>query len=218
MGGVRLPPHTELLRDATSFTMVASFWLAIVAIIIAVVASSKFRRATLPMPWCKERPPTAGILTAALTLIVWAGLSIPKQEQVKRNHHLNELIEILQYSEAIRYASQFDKSDFSTIHYLPPNPYSTRRESYRNLLSHLNGTEPDWLRNTWTEQYAEALLRTRYKIQEEDALLIKNMPQLRQIIEEQAGTEEHRLLMKPINDLGSEQNSPPPKDDSAPGR
>lgn len=168
MGGVRLPPHTELLRDATRFTMAASFWLAIVAIIIAVIGSSKFRLTTCPMPWRKEKPPIAGILTATLLLIIWAGLSIPKQEQVERNHHLTELIEGAQYSEAIRYASQFDKSDFSTIHYLPPDPYLTRpsgnRETYRNLLSHLNGTEPDWLRNTWTEQYAEALLHTRYNI------------------------------------------------------
>ncbi len=82
----------------------------------------------------------------------------------------------------------------------------------------MNGTEPDWLRNTWTEQYAEALLHTRYNIHEDDVLLIKNMPQLRQIIEDQADATEHKLLIELINDFRSEQSSPPQKDDSAPER
>ncbi len=70
----------------------------------------------------------------------------------------------------------------------------------------------------WSLLIGAILVHTRYNIQEDDALLIKNMPQLRQIIEDQADATEHKRLIEIINDLHSEQNSPPQKDGSAPGR
>ncbi|MCP5536083.1 MAG: hypothetical protein H7A51_07575 [Akkermansiaceae bacterium] len=172
MGGVRLPPHTELLREATSFTMVASFWLAVVAIIIALTGSSKFRRASAPLPWRTEKPPGRCILTSAMLLAMGAGISIPTQQQVQRNHRLTQLIKDARYTEAIQYASQFNQGDFSTIHYLPPDPYLPfphgNRNAYRNLLANLRGSEPAWLIDTWTAQYAETLLHAEFGVHEQD--------------------------------------------------
>ena len=202
MGGVRLPPHNDLLRHATEATVFMSFWLAIFTLLFALLFASQLKRARMPLPWRVERPPVSTLVTALVALFVWAGVSYPRQQQVQRNHHLNRLIETEQFSEAVQYASQFEKKDFSTIHFLPPDPYSRKRRYY-HLVPHLNGSEPKWLRDTWIHQYAEALLSTQFGIREEEARLIEQIPELRNLVEQRADAELNERLLENLREFRS---------------
>lgn len=220
MGGVRLPPHTKLLQEAAGFTAMASFWITIVAMIAAPIIGRKFARASRQIPWRTEKAPWLALFLACLCLILWAGAGRLTQVKVQRNHHLTELIKQHQYADALSYASQYKLEDFSTIHYFPPNPYTPsyhgNRSEYRELISRFDGSEPAWLRETWIRQYATTLLNARMGLSEEDHLLIKSIPELREIIEREATEEENQRLLESLNDSHSGQNSPPLMDGSAP--
>ena len=155
MGGVRLPPHTQLLHDAAQFTLSASLFLTLITFFVAISAIRLLDRAQKPLPWRKEKMPTKAVLLSVIYLMIWAAASYPTQIKVQRNHQLETLLNHRKFEKAIQYASQFKKEDFSTIHYLPPDPYGRNTHSYYQLLSKFDGSEPKWLRDTWIKQYGK---------------------------------------------------------------
>jgi hypothetical protein len=199
MGGVRLPPHTELLVHAAKTTSMVSFFLTLVLGALWL-GSLHGRRAVAvrPLPWRKEPIPSKTLLSVTLLIILSLLASIPIQRKVQRNHHLNTLITNKQYSKAVKYALQFERHDFSPIHYLPPaphQPYGGGRKHYAPLLNELVGQESTWLRETWTTQYFEALSASRFGINDEEAHIIRQFPEIEKMILAQPdSTEQKRLL------------------------
>lgn len=210
MGGVRLPPHTQLLRDAANVTTVASFWVAVITFVITIMVLRRSKRAQKTLPWRKEKPPTAALVTALVIVAIGAVLSVPRQRLVQRNHHLETLLQSGDYTGAIRYASRFEKSDFSTIHYFPPSPFGIygAGRTYHHLLSELDGSEPAWLREVWIQQYTDALLRSQYGVPKEMAETINRTPDLKAAIMSQVDETEHVWLLEDLRE--AEASSPEP--------
>ncbi|MFK7850179.1 MAG: hypothetical protein AB8D78_04300 [Akkermansiaceae bacterium] len=73
MGGVRLPPESQLLLKATEFTQVVSFWIFIGSLIACFLTKGRmdtpFSRRRVPIPY-----PT--IVVATISLISWLALAI----------------------------------------------------------------------------------------------------------------------------------------------
>ncbi len=205
MSGVRLPPHTQLLQDAARVTTTASFWVALITLLVAATGLRELERARRALPWRTARPPVAAILVAVLVLGVGAGLSIPRQRLLQRNHHLDRLIRSGDHAGAIRYASRFEKADFSTIHYLPPSPFEIygAGRSYQHLLAELDGSEPGWLRETWIEQYVDALLRSRFPLHEDEAARINRIPDLKQAVLREADEDRNGPLLESLRQAGA---------------
>lgn len=210
MGGVRLPPHTELLREATGLTCSISFFLTLI-LGVAWLASYTRPKQTAKslLPWRATKAPIASLVFVLLIILAALVASIPVQHKVQRNHHLKSLIDNENYREAVDYAAHFNRDDFSKIHYLPPDPYwfSNASKSYHQLFLHMNGTEPKWLRETWSQQYVESMLSIRYSINDKTILQIKNTPGIEYAIREQADPVKHKRL---LNNLS---NKPQPQPD-----
>jgi hypothetical protein len=189
MGGVRLPPHTELLVHAAKTTSVFSFMLTLILGALWL-GSLHGRRAVAvrPLPWRKEPIPSKTILCVTLLILLSLLASIPIQRKVQRNHHLDSLITNKQYSEAVKYASPFKRDDFSSIHYLPPDPYQLYtggKHHYAGLLNELVGQESTWLREIWTAQYVEALVSSRWGVSDHEIRVIRQFPEIQEMIQAQ---------------------------------
>jgi hypothetical protein len=153
MGGVRLPPHDELLREVTGFTTVASFWIFIVAVIalffIKGVASAPLARAVAGFP-------KSSLVVAVLSLLVWVGIAIPVQPRIRNRYQLEQLIDTGKIEEAIAFASSKKREDFPAIHYLAPDPTRYHYNYPLEPLEKLPADAPEWLREEWTRNAIEA--------------------------------------------------------------
>lgn len=190
MGGVRLPPHTELLVTASNTLCYLSFWTGVLLLLCMCVAVASGLRgvAERPLPWRTEQVPRRALMVAGACVVVGLIAVVPVQVKVQRNHRLETLIEGENYRAAIDYASGFERRDFSGIHYLPPDPFllgSGNRHHYQGLLAEIDGSEPAWLREVWLDQFADSFLASRRFMQEEDAALVKRFPVLRERIEQE---------------------------------
>lgn len=206
MGGVRLPPHTELLVDATEWVLMLSFWMAVILFLAMIIlaASGGRRVAKRPLPWRAEVAPWAALLAAGVIGAFGLLAVVPVQVRVRRNHQLSVLIGNENFRGAVDYASQFEREDFSAIHYLPPDPYQGPWDSkmrYQKLLSELDGNEPAWLREVWLDQYSETLLSMLYGIDEEDARIVNSFPELRENIREIGDQKSRERLLKSLEEV-----------------
>lgn len=153
MGGVRLPPHDELLRQATGFTAIASFWIFL-ATFIAMI----FIRGSAKMPLHRQGLafPKFCLIPATAAALVWAGIAIPFQPQIQNRHRLAELIRQQNYDAAIAFASSKQREDFPAIHYLAPDPTDYIYDYPLEPLEKLPPDAPAWLREEWTNNAIEA--------------------------------------------------------------
>jgi hypothetical protein len=153
MGGVRLPPHDELLRVVTEFTTVASFWIFIAAVIalffIRGAASAPLSRAAAGFP-------KSSLVVAVLSLLVWIAIAIPIQPQIRNRYQLEQLIGTDKIEEAIAFASSKKREDFPAIHYLAPDPTRYQYGYPLEPLEKLPDGAPGWLREEWTHNAIEA--------------------------------------------------------------
>lgn len=157
MGGIRLPPHTELLVHAANFTKLVSFWL-----FIALFIASFFFKGVAQKPLF--RPPSSAprkLLPAAILMfLAWVAIAIPFQPQVANRYHLQLMIDDQDYSEAIAFASAKTRRDFPHHHYLPPEP----SQWFPNeLLDQLPSNAPAWLREEWINGAIESLKMGGYQ-------------------------------------------------------
>jgi hypothetical protein len=137
--------------------------------------------------------PTGALVLAMAAVMIGLLAVVPVQKKVQRNHHLEELIESADYRAAIDYASGLQREDFSGIHYLPPDPFQVprgNRHHYVGLLEAFDGSEASWLRELWMDQYAEAMLASRYGVGDAELESLTEYPELRERIEQ--GDEEAR--------------------------
>ena len=158
MGGVRLPPHHEFLKLATDFVATGSFWVGVtslLAIVIYAIGGWGVAKRTMSRPVGAEGKGVT--LAAAFCLVAWLAAAVSVQGPVSHNHQLNRHFAKEQWREGIAYAAARQRSDFSPVHFLPPDPFAnTYGDAYFQLLEAMDGREPEWLREVWTSQ---ALMR-----------------------------------------------------------
>lgn len=151
MGGIRLPPHTQLLVKAANFTTSVSFWLFIVLVIATFLVKGVARK---PL----DRPGYAASRTlfpvTCIMLIAWAAVAIPLQPEISNRNRLERMIAAKEYSTAITFASRRSRGDFPRNHYLPPEPSLWFPNE---LLDQLPLDAPKWLRDEWVGNAIESL-------------------------------------------------------------
>ena len=89
MGGIRLPPETQLLVKAAQVTTTTSFGL-----FIAMVLGTFAIKGVAQKPLYREA--SAGsrmlLLVSILMLLTWAAIALPWQPQVANRHRLQTLL------------------------------------------------------------------------------------------------------------------------------
>ena len=177
MGGIRLPPSTLLLQKAAEITMTGS----LVLLAICVIGSFMARPARKPL----DRPKTTVLRStpaiAAMSLLAWAGVAIPMHPQVANLGHLTSLIRQNDLPAAVAFASGKTREDFPRNQLLPPEPPWFRFK----LLDLLPADAPLWLKEEWTRNAAETLRQSSYGPNDEDQTIIRNHPELRDVIPRQ---------------------------------
>jgi hypothetical protein len=143
MGGIRLPPHTELLVHAANFTNMISFWLCIAMFIAAFLIKGIAQKPLLRPVSTASR---ALLPVTALMFLAWVAIAIPLQPQISNRYRLLLLLDQRNYSGAITFASGKTRQDFPRHHYLPPEP---SQWFPHELLDQLPPDAPAWLRDEW---------------------------------------------------------------------
>lgn len=160
MGGVRLPPDHAVIEAATSFVATGSvitFFAAIILLVVLHVAENQAGTATRPIPApVNHRPHGLGALVfAVVALAGWFWIASLVQPRVRANHQLDRLIWDKRFAEAVAFASERTPDDFSAIHYLPPDPWTSVGGSQTvAVLIETTPDTPGWLVETWAEQLA----------------------------------------------------------------
>lgn len=152
MGGVRLPPHHEFLKQASDFVATGSFWVGAASLLAMLVyALGGWGRANRPLSRNVVAERKGVIPTAAAFLLAWLVMAVPVQRPVSANYQLHRHFAKEQVREGIAFAAARQRSDFSPIHFLPPDPYGIGGD-YIPLLETMDGNEPEWLREVWSSQ------------------------------------------------------------------
>lgn len=162
MGGVRLPPHTKLLQEASHFATEASFWV-FVAAVIACWRIKGVALTPLDRPGTTVAPLSSFALSMA-SVAAWALAALPFHGKIVNRDRLEELVKRRKFSQAVDFASARTRADFPPDHYLPPVP--GRREFPLELLDALPADAPGWLRDEWLGSAVEAFT-LRYGIDRE---------------------------------------------------
>lgn len=150
MGGVRLPPHTELLADAATFTSAASFWIFLGCIVASLATKGVAKR-----PLFREALPSRSCVgVAAACLVLWAAAALPSHPGVANRHRLETLIGDRSYAEAVAFAAEKGRHAFPPHHHLPPGPAP---HFPLGLLDALPPDAPAWLGNEWKGDAVESL-------------------------------------------------------------
>lgn len=149
MGGVRLPPHTAFLVDASDFTATASLWIFLFVLIATPFVKSG-QRAEQPL----LRPAIAlesSVWKCALLLLsAWVLVVIPMQMKTRNLYRFRELIEQQRFDEVARLASGLTRNDFPRSQFIPPDPYKRSSNDHPLFLQAPKDTPP-WLRLEWEQ-------------------------------------------------------------------
>ncbi|MCW1922227.1 hypothetical protein OKA05_06660 [Luteolibacter arcticus] len=175
MGGVRLPPHTQLLREASGFIVVTSFWVFLAAVVACWIV-----KGTAGRPLGRERTLSSVTSTtfaafAAFAFAAWTIASVPFQPALQNKLKLENLIKKGRYAEAVAFASSKQRSDFTAYHEFPPGSRG------RDALALLKATSPEtpaWLRKEWNDIALESLKATPFFSEESLADLNKKHPEI----------------------------------------
>jgi hypothetical protein len=152
MGGVRLPPHTELLQKASGFATVASFWTFLAAVVCCLITRGI---ATAPLYRPTTKLPASWAAMAVAATGLWALAAVPYHRTIVHRDQLLALIQSKNYPAAVAFASARTRADFPTHHYLPPEPDGWLFPM--EILDALSTDTPDWLRHEWTSNAVESL-------------------------------------------------------------
>jgi len=160
MGGVRLPPHTQLLKEASGFIAGTSFWVFVAAVVACWVVKGAAER-SLDRERTASMAPSAGF--SILAFAAWIAASLPFQPAVRNKYTLERLIQAGSYAEAVAFASSRQRSDFTAWHEFPPDsggmPGFHGRKAFA-LLEATSPATPAWLRKEWSDSAIESLKAT----------------------------------------------------------
>ena len=152
MGGVRLPPHSKLLREASQQVLGISFILVILGIIACNLIKGK---AVHPLHRAAESSPSAAMGMALPALLLWIILALPLQPKAANRTRLERLLKSGDYPAAVAFAMSKTRDDFPRIHNFPPAPGGGWFPL--DLLDAMPPDAPDWLRDEWTGNAIESL-------------------------------------------------------------
>lgn len=154
MGGVRLAPHEQVLRQATAMTGNIASWTFVLSAILAVVLPS------VSAPRSLVRSPLTCVrgsawMSAFLSLLAWGIFAMPYHRPIANRDHLAALVEKEEIGEAVKFATSLALEDFSSDHYLPPDPSRqmwqwVAPKVFLDLIDALPPEGPAWLREEWT--------------------------------------------------------------------
>lgn len=147
MGGVRLPPHTKLLQEASQFAAEASFWVFVVAV-IACWRIKGVAITPLDRPGASVAPRSAFAL-AVVSVAAWALAAMPFHPKIVNRDRLEHLVREEKFSQAVDFASSKTRADFPQHYHVPPDPHRGRFP--HGLLDAMSTDTPEWLREVWTE-------------------------------------------------------------------
>jgi hypothetical protein len=140
MGGVRLPPHTQLLRDASQFIAGASFWIFLAMVVLCWIvkgrATSPFARTGTSAPWTSAN-------VAMVLLLIWTAIAAPLQPLAANQHRLETLVWEGDPAPAVEFASARQRKDF-----LPDHEFPGSRRALE-LLELTTPETPAWLKQEW---------------------------------------------------------------------
>ena len=151
MGGIRLPPHTQLLVEAANFTTSVSFCL-----FIALFIATFFFKGIALKPLFRPASSASRVMvpTVIFIFLAWVAVAIPLLPQITNRYRLQQMLDERDYSGAITFASGKTRRDFPRHHYLPPEPFQTFPSELRDQLP-LDA--PAWLREEWINGAIESL-------------------------------------------------------------
>ncbi len=176
MGGVRLPPETELLVAAARFTNSVSIWL-FAACVIAGFLIKGIARSPLFRPTRSE--PKSLIPATLAALLAWLVPAAAMHPAMANRHQLQTLIDCRDYVAVVAFASGKTRGDFPRHHYLPPEP---ARWFPPKLLDALPENAPGWLREQWVENAIESLKMSDSHQREEWQETFRRYPEIPQAI------------------------------------
>jgi hypothetical protein len=148
MGGVRLPPHTQLLRDASQFVAGVSFWIFLATVVLCWIVKG---RAALPFSRPESSSPRTSAVMAIVSLALWAVIAAPLQPLAANQHRMKHLISERKLADAVSFASSKQREDFLPDHEFPGG-YDAL-----DLLELTTPETPAWLKQEWTSAAIESL-------------------------------------------------------------
>lgn len=151
MGGVRLPPHTQLLQNASFFVAQASFWIFLVTVVACLVVKGV---AVRPLHRAWKDSPAKALVASMFAMAAWFAGGIPFQPAVRNRLELKALIENGNFKQAVIFASSKQRLDFPAVYPLPPE---SDRGFPLKLLEELTPETPEWLRDEWQSSAIESL-------------------------------------------------------------
>lgn len=172
MGGIRLPPHTQVLVNAANFTTITSFWL-----FIALFIAAFFFKGVAQKPLFRPISTASRALLPAtiLMLLAWVAIAIPLQPQISNRYRLERLLDERDFSGAIAFASGKTRQDFPRHHYLPPEP---SQWFPHELMDQLPPDAPAWLREEWINGAIESLKMSEFYQRDEWRNTLLRYPQI----------------------------------------
>ncbi|MEM9238080.1 MAG: hypothetical protein AAGB14_15010 [Verrucomicrobiota bacterium] len=157
MGGVRLPPHEQIIQDVTSTVATLSFFLFLILVVMLLTTPRKRWAATKELGFKGNQAQPSTWFAALLCLGAWGLASLSHQPLIRNQRTLESLIRDERYREAIDFTSATGLEGFSKIHELPPGAARYGLYRLKDLIPALQDTDPAWLRKIWVEQAMEAI-------------------------------------------------------------
>lgn len=151
MGGVQLPPHEMILKNALNMVAAASMWIAVVTFLLWIYLAYKREIKRVAFPPHRRGIPKAALVFSIVALVAWTGYAWPWQ--VKQYHRFMVRYQMRQddYRAALRYIAGFDRDAFPKPAHLPPDPldpYSGTSDLIE-MLKALQDSHPQWLRKEY---------------------------------------------------------------------
>jgi hypothetical protein len=162
MGGLRNSPAEDVILNALGFSLVAAFWVGVVAIAVACVWRLRaFSRRLEP-----RRPDPIPFQPLAAGFTFWTLAALWGQPFVYRNVQAERLVYDQQYREAMDYLAGFAPSDFAPSRPLPPKGYEYDSLLHvAELIARVGDKDPEWLRDHLIRRLDEVVdsVRSRHR-------------------------------------------------------
>jgi len=149
MGGMRNSPEEEAIRGVAGIAFSISACGLLVSGLGVIANGWAGEARGLPKVEA-DRIPIVALLCAAL---VWIGIAVVPQQEVRRNAKLDGLVERKEYSRAVELMSRLQPADFSPSRQLPPLAYEVSVfEELPAMLAEVDESTAPWVQEHLLER------------------------------------------------------------------
>ena len=176
MGGMRNSPEEELLLHGLYISANAAFWIGLAALFLIPLSRNVGKLEPFPIRE-KSGAPLAAL---AVLSVLWAGIAIFPQQELRRNVTVEQMMANGQYKEALKFLSAHLPSDFAPARTLPPKPYERKIfDQLPELFLAMDGSEAPWVRQRYLD-YMEIVLshRVYFNIEGNFAGMIESLQEM----------------------------------------